>query len=91
MKLRHSIITASAVLAFAPAALAGDDAGKSCATLQGQFDKEVAIAKSERVGEAQSLREQSGKLCAEGKNDEASAKIREALTLLQGSPAPKTS
>lgn len=91
MKLRHSIVVASAVLAFAPAALASEDAGKSCTALQYQFDKEVVSASSESVGQAQSLREQGGKLCAEGKNDEGAAKIKEALTLIQGTPAPKAS
>jgi hypothetical protein len=91
MKLHHSIVLASAVLAFAPAAMASEDAGKSCTALQHQFDKEVVSAKADQVGEAQSLREQGGKLCAEGKNDEGSAKIKEALTLIKGSPAPKTS
>lgn len=91
MKLRHSIVLASAVLAFAPAVMASEDAGKSCTALQHQFDKEVVSARSDRVGEAQSLREQGGKLCAEGKNDEGAARIKEALTLIQGSPAPKTS
>lgn len=91
MKLRYSILAASAVLAFAPAAFASEDAGKNCTALQYQFDKEVASAKSDRVGEAQSLREQGGKLCAEGKNDEGTAKLKEALTLIKSAPAPKTS
>ncbi len=91
MKLRHSIVLASAVLALAPAAMASEDAGKSCTALQYQFDKEVVSARSDRVGEAQSLREQGGTLCAEGKNDEGAAKVKEALTLIQGGPAPKTS
>jgi len=91
MKVRHSIVLASAVLAFAPAAMASEDAGKSCTALQHQFDKEVVSASSDRVGEAQSLREQGGKLCAEGKSDEGAARIKEALSLIKGSPAPKTS
>lgn len=91
MKIRHSIVLASAVLAFAPAAFAGEDAGKSCTALQQKFDQEVAVAKSERVGEAQSLREQGGQLCAEGKSAEGSAKLKEALTLISGSKPPKTS
>jgi hypothetical protein len=91
MKLRHSIVLASAVLAFAPAAMAAEDAAKSCTALQHQFDKEVVSARSDRVGEAQSLREQGGRLCAEGKNDEGVARIKEALTLIKGGPAPTTS
>lgn len=91
MKLLHSIVAASAVLAIAPAALGSEDAARSCAALQQQFDKEVASTQSDRVGEAQSLREQGGQLCAAGRNDEGAAKIKEALTLIKGAPAPKTS
>jgi len=96
MKIRHSIVIASAVLAFAPAAfapaaLAGEEAGKSCTALQQQFDKEIAAANSDRAGEAQSLREQGGQLCAEGKSAEGTAKIKEALMLISGQAPPKTS
>jgi hypothetical protein len=91
MKIRHSIVIAGAVLAFSPAAFASEDAGKSCTALQQQFDKEIAVAKSDRAGEAQSLREQGAKLCAEGKSAEGTAKIKEALTLIGGTAPPKTS
>lgn len=91
MKIRQSIVIAGAVLAFSPAAFAGEEAGKSCAALQQQFDKEVAVAKSDRVGEAQSLREQGAALCAEGKNAEGATKIKEALTLIGSAAPPKTS
>lgn len=91
MKIRHSIVIASAVLAFSPAALAGEEAGKSCTALQQQFDKEISAAKSERVGEAQSLREQGGQLCAEGKSAEGTAKIKEALMLISVQSPPRTS
>lgn len=91
MKLLHYIVAASAVLAIAPAALGSEDPARSCSVLQQQFDREVASAQSDRVGEAQTLREQGGQLCAAGRNDEGAAKIKEALTLIKGSPAPKTS
>lgn len=48
------------LLAFAPAAMTSEDAGKSRTTVQYQFDKEVVSASSDRVSEAQSLREQGG-------------------------------
>jgi len=91
MKIRHSIVIAGAVLAFAPAAFAGDTADKSCTTLQEQFDNAIAAAQSDRVGEAQSLRDEGGKLCAEGEYDQGASKIKEALTLLQDSAPPKAS
>ena len=42
--------------------MTSEDAGKSRTTVQYQFDKEVVSASSDRVSEAQSLREQGGRV-----------------------------
>ncbi len=94
MKIRYPILMASALLALAPAAFAGEDAGKNCAALQSQYDKEAAISKTDKIGEAQSLRDEGAKLCSSGKADEGATKLKEAILLLQGSataPAAPTS
>lgn len=88
MKLRNSLVLAGAVLAFSPAAFAQEaaqDASSSCAALQSQYDQQAATAASDKISEAQAAREEGGKLCAEGKTEEGAAKLKEALSLLQGS------
>lgn len=87
MKLRNSLVLAGAVLAFSPAAFgqeAAQDTSQSCAALQSQYDQQAATAASDKISEAQAAREEGGKLCAEGKADEGAAKLKEALSLLQG-------
>jgi hypothetical protein len=88
MKLRNSLVLAGAVLAFSPVAMAQEetqaDPGQSCEALQSQYDQQAATAASDKISEAQAAREEGGKLCAEGKTEEGAAKLKEALSLLQG-------
>jgi hypothetical protein len=46
-------------------------------------------ASSANVGQAQSLREEGAKLCSEGNEAEGVAKLKEALTLIEGGQAPE--
>ncbi len=83
MKLRHSIVVASAVLAIAPVAMAGEEtqaAPADCAALQQQFDQAAATATAEQVSAAQVARDEGAKLCSEGKSEEGAAKLKEAIS-----------
>jgi len=86
MKIRHLIAAASAAVLMSSVAMANEEAAQgsdeSCATLQTKFDKDVMTAQSANVGQAQSLREQGAKLCAEGRTAEGVAKLKEALSHL---------
>ena len=82
MKLRYSIIAASAVLAIAPVAMAGEtvEATQDCATLVKQYDQAAAAATSEQLSQAKAVRDEGAKLCAEGKSAEGAAKLKEAIS-----------
>ena len=82
MKLRYSIIAASAVLAIAPVAMAEEavQATQDCATLVKQFDQAAAAATAEQLNQAKASRDAGAKLCAEGKSEEGAAKIKEAIS-----------
>lgn len=86
MKIR-SIVVASAALAFAPFALAQEEAapqgGTDCASLQAQYDQAAASATAEQVSAAKAARDEGDKLCAEGKTAEGAAKLQEAISQLQ--------
>lgn len=82
MKLRHTIIAASAVLAISPVALAQEEvqATQDCAALQAQFDQAASAATAEQVSQAKSARDEGEKLCSEGKTAEGAAKLKEAIS-----------
>ena len=94
MKVRYLIAATSAAVLMSSLAMAQDPvaqdpsetqgSGESCATLQTKFDKDVLTANSANVGQAQSLREEGGKLCSEGKNAEGVGKLKEAIELIKG-------
>jgi hypothetical protein len=100
MKARNLIAAATAAVLMSPFAMAQDPAAapmatdESCATLQTKFDTDVATAQSTNAAQAQSLRDEGAKLCAEGRTDEGIAKLKEALsqlTVAQPDPAAPTS
>ena len=82
MKLRYSIIAASAVLAIAPVAMAEEtvQATPDCASLVQQFDQAAAAATAEQLSQAKAARDAGEKLCVEGKSAEGSAKLKEAIS-----------
>jgi hypothetical protein len=89
MKVRYLIAATSAAVLMSSFAMAQENPAEtqgsteSCATLQTKFDKDVLTANSANVGQAQSLREQGGKLCSEGKNAEGVGKLKEAIELIK--------
>ncbi len=81
MKIRHAVI-ASLALAAAPAAFAQDDtqASQDCASLQAQYDQAASAASAEQLSQAKMARDEGEKLCAEGKQAEGAAKLKEAIS-----------
>lgn len=82
MKLRHSIVVASALLAISPIALSQEavQGTEDCAALQQKYDQAAATATAEQVSAAQAARDEGAKLCSEGKSAEGSAKLKEAIS-----------
>jgi len=82
MKLRHTIIAASAMLAISPVVLAEEavQATQDCAALQAQFDQAASTATAEQLSQAKSARDEGEKLCKEGKTAEGAAKLKEAIS-----------
>ncbi|HUG02886.1 MAG TPA: hypothetical protein VML92_00480 [Steroidobacteraceae bacterium] len=94
MKSRYLIAAASAAVLASSFAMAQDQAApvatdESCASLQTKFDTDVMTANSADVGQAQTLREEGAKLCSEGNEAEGVAKLKEALTLIEGEQVPE--
>lgn len=82
MKIRHVVIAAAA-LAIGPAAFAGEEVvqgTQDCAALQAQFDQVAAAASAEQLSAAKAARDEGEKLCTEGKIEEGSAKLKEAIS-----------
>ena len=82
MKIRHVLI-ASAALALAPAAFAQEEsqgATEDCATLQAQFEQAASTSSAEQLTQAKVVADEGAKLCAEGKNAEGAAKLKEAIS-----------
>ena len=86
MKIRHAVIASAAALAIAPAAFAQEDtqASQDCASLQSQYDQAAAAATAEQLSTAKAARDEGEKLCAEGKQAEGAAKLKEAITQISG-------
>ena len=82
MKLRYSIIAASAALAIGPAAFAQESVQGTadCASLQAQYDQVAATASAEQLSQAKAARDAGAKLCSEGKSAEGAAKLKEAIS-----------
>jgi hypothetical protein len=82
MKLRYTIIAASAMLAISPVVLAEEavQATQDCAALQAQFDQAASAATAEQVSQAKQARADGDKLCSEGKTAEGAAKLKEAIS-----------
>lgn len=94
MKLRHSIVVASAVLAISPVAMAGEVtqvAPEDCAALMQQYDETAAATTGEHASAAQAARDEGEKLCSEGRSAEGVAKLKEALSHIQQGAAPQPS
>ena len=93
MKARNLIAAAAAAVLMSPFAMAQDPAAapqgsdESCASLQTKFDADIAVSQSASAAQAQSIRDEGAKLCAEGRTDEGVAKLKEALSHL-AAPAP---
>lgn len=85
MKISHVLI-ASAALAIAPAAFAQEDvqASQDCASLQAQYDQAATAATAEQLSQAKVSRDEGEKLCAEGKQAEGAAKLKEAISQIAG-------
>ena len=87
------IVAATAALLMSPFAMAQEPVAEqqgsdeSCASLQTKFDADVKVSQSASAAEAQQMRDEGAKLCAEGRTDEGIAKLKEALTHLSA-PAP---
>lgn len=82
MKLAYSIVAASAVLAFAPVAMAEEavQGTSDCASLHAQYDQAASAATAEQVSQAKMARDEGKKLCDEGKTAEGAAKLKEAIS-----------
>ena len=82
MKLSYSIVAASAVLAFAPVAMAEEavQGTSDCASLQAQYDQAASTATAEQLSQAKLARDEGQKLCDEGKSAEGAAKLKEAIS-----------
>jgi uncharacterized protein YdeI (BOF family) len=83
MKLRHTIIVASAMLAISPVVLAEEaavQATQDCAALHAQYDQAASTATAEQVSNAKMARDEGKKLCDEGKTAEGAAKLKEAIS-----------
>jgi hypothetical protein len=93
MKLRHTIIAASAVLAISPVALAEEavQATQDCAALQAQFDQAASAATAEQLGQAKMARDEGQKLCDEGKSAEGAAKLKDAISQIAAPSQQPTS
>jgi uncharacterized iron-regulated protein len=85
MNIRHAVI-ASLALAAAPAAFAQEDvqASQDCASLQAQYDQAASAATAEQLSQAKTARDEGEKLCAEGKQAEGAAKLKEAISQIAG-------
>lgn len=85
MKISHVLI-ASAALAIAPAAFAQEEVqgSQDCASLQAQYDQAAAAATAEQLSQAKAARDEGEKLCAEGKQAEGAAKLKEAISQISG-------
>jgi hypothetical protein len=85
MKISHVLI-ASAALAIAPAAFAQEvvQGAQDCASLQAQYDQAAAAATAEQLSQAKAARDEGEKLCAEGKQAEGTAKLKEAISQISG-------
>ena len=87
------IVAATAAVLMSPFAMAQDPAAapqgsdESCASLQTKFDADVKVSQSASAAEAQQMRDEGAKLCAEGRTDEGIAKLKEALSQLTITPA----
>jgi hypothetical protein len=84
MKIRH-ILIASAALAAGPAFAqdaAAPQASADCASLQSQVEQAASTASSEQMSAAQSAIDEGKKLCSEGKTEEGTAKLQEALSAI---------
>ena len=88
MKVRNLIAAASAAVLLSPFAMAQEPVAapqgteESCASLQTKFDADIAVSQSASAAQAQAIRDEGAKLCAEGRTDEGVAKLKEALTHL---------
>jgi len=82
MKIRHAVIASAAALAIAPAAFAQEEVqgSQDCASLQAQYDQAAAAATAEQLSQAKAARDEGEKLCAEGKQAEGAAKLKEAIS-----------
>ncbi len=82
MKLRYTIIAASAMLAISPVVLAEEavQATQDCAALHAQYDQAASTATAEQVSAAKMARDEGKKLCDEGKTAEGAAKLKEAIS-----------
>ena len=81
MKFNHALI-ASVALAIAPAAFAQEEVQgtQDCASLQAQYDQAAVAATAEQLSQAKMARDEGAKLCAEGKQVEGVAKLKEAIS-----------
>jgi uncharacterized protein YdeI (BOF family) len=86
MKIRHVVIASAAALVIAPAAFAQEEVqgSQDCASLQAQYDQAAAAATAEQLSQAKMARDEGEKLCAEGKQAEGAAKLKEAITQISG-------
>lgn len=86
MNIRHFVVAGAAALAIAPAAFAQEEVQGSpdCASLQAQYDQAATAATAEQLSMAKATRDEGEKLCAEGKQAEGAAKLKEAITQISG-------
>lgn len=86
MKIRHAVIASAAALAIAPAAFAQEEVqgSQDCAALQAKYDQVATAATAEQLSQAKAARDEGEKLCAEGKQAEGAAKLKEAITQISG-------
>lgn len=83
MKSRHALI-ASYGLAIACAACTQDAVQPStdCASLLAQYDQAAAAASAEQMSATTAARDEGKNLCFEGKTNEGTAKLNEAISQL---------
>ena len=77
---RHTVI-ASAVAAIYATGCSRDvvKSGEDCASLLAQYDQGVSVASAESVRAATAARDQGEKICLDGRTEEGTAKLIEAI------------
>jgi hypothetical protein len=90
MKIRHLIAATALAVAITPVTFAATQKADRCSRLEARFDKQSANSTAANLQKAKDLRDEGAKLCSSGKKAEGAKKLQEALKMVGGGTAAKT-